>query len=93
MDDERKIRVTTVQSFKIADQSNKYLRKKLTKEEKARKSDDLTLESTHKQAKEQRLLLRDAKEQLASSKKQIAALRKKLEEAQKLQEQTERLKK
>ena len=81
-----------MQSFKIANQSNKYLRKKLTKEEKARKSADLTLESAHKQAKEQRLLLRDAKEQLASSKEQIAAFRKKLEEAQKLQEQTERLK-
>ena len=80
-----------MQSFKIADQSNKYLRKKLTKEEKARKSADLTLKSAHKQAKEQRLLLRDAKEQLASSKEQITAFRKKLE-AQKLQEQTERLK-
>ena len=74
--------ITTVQSFKIADQSNKDLRK----------SADSALESAHKQAEEQSLLLRDANEQLASSKEQIAALRKKLEEAQKLQEQTQRLK-
>ena len=82
-----------MQSFNIADQSNKDLRKKLTEEEQARKSVDSALESAQKQAEEQRQLLRDAKEQLASSKEQIAALRKKLEEAQKLQDQTERLKK
>ena len=81
-----------MQSFNIADQSNKDLRKKLIEEEKARKSADLTLESVHKQAEEQRLLLHDANEQLASSKEQIATFRKKLEEAQKLQVQTERLK-
>ena len=58
-----------MQSFKIADQSNKDLRKKLIEEEKARKNADSALESAHKQAEEQRLLLRDANEQLASSKK------------------------
>ena len=81
-----------MQSFNIADQSNKDLRKKLTEEEKARKSADSALESTQRQAEEQRQLLCDAKEQLASSKKQIAAFRKKLEEAQKLQDQIKRLK-
>ena len=92
LDDERKKRVTAVQSFNIADQSNKDLRKKLTKEEKAKKSADSALESTQRQAEEQRQLQRDAKKQLAFPKEQIAALRKKLEEAQKLQDQTERLK-
>ena len=75
-----------MQSFNIADQSNKDLRNKLTEEERARKSANSALEST------QRQLLRDTKEKLASSKEQIATLWKKLEEAQKLQDQTERLK-
>ena len=81
LDDERKWRVTAVQSFNIADQSNKDLRKKLTEEEKARKSANLALESAQRQAEEQKQLLHDSKEQLASPKEQIAALRKKLEEA------------
>ena len=92
LDDERKRRITAVQSFNIANQSNKDLRKKLTEEEKAKKSADSALESTQRQAEKQRQLQCDAKEQLASPKEQIAALRKKLEEAQKLQDQTERLK-
>ena len=62
LDDERKRRVAAVQSFNIADQSNKDLRKKLTEEEKARKSADSALESAQRQAEEQRQLLRDAKE-------------------------------
>ena len=45
LDDERKRCVTDVQSFNIADQSNKDLRKKLAKEERARKSVDSALES------------------------------------------------
>ena len=70
-----------MQSFNIADQSNKDLRNKLAEEERAQKSADLALESAQRQAEEQRLLLCDTKEQLASSKKQIATLRKKLKEA------------
>ena len=78
--------MAAVESFNIADQSNKDLRKKLKKEEQVRRSVNLALEGAQKQAEDQRQLLHDAKEQLASSKEQIAALRKKLEEAQKLQE-------
>ena len=92
MDDERTRRVAVVESFNIADQSNKDLRNKLIEEERARKSAESALESTQKQAVDQRQLLRDAKEQLASSKKQIAAFRRKLEEAQKLKDQAKRLK-
>ena len=84
MDNERKVRVTAMQSFNIADQSNKDLRKKLTEEEKAIKSADSALESAQREAEELRQLLRNANEQLVSSKEQIAALWKKLEEAQKL---------
>ena len=82
MDDERKRRVTVVQLFNIADQSIKDLRKKLAEEEKARKSADAALEGAERQAKEQRQLLREAKDQLASSQEQMAALKKKLEKAQ-----------
>ena len=81
MDDERKRRVQAVQSFNIADQSIKDLRKKLAKEEKARKSANAALEGAERQAKEQRQLLREAKDQQASSQEQLAALKKKLEEA------------
>ena len=54
--------MATIESFNIADQSNNDLRKKLKKEEQARRSADLALEAAQKQAKDQRLLLRDAKE-------------------------------
>ena len=80
LDDERNRRVATVESFNIANQSNKDLRKKLKEEEQVRRSTDSALEGAQKQAENQMLLLRDAKEQLASSKEQITSLRKKLEE-------------
>ena len=81
MDDERKRHVQAVQLFNIADQNIKNLRKKLAEEEKARKSADVALEGAERQAEEQRQLLREAKDQLASSQKELAALKKKLEEA------------
>ena len=81
MDDERKRHVSAIESFNIADQSSKDLRKKLTEEEKARMSVESALESTQRQAEKQRQLLREAKDQLVSSKEQVAALKKKLEEA------------
>ena len=81
MDDERKRRVQAVQLFNIADQSIKDLRKKLAEEEKARKSADAALEGTERQVEEQRQLLCEAKDQLASSQEQLAALKKKLKEA------------
>ena len=86
MDDERKTHVAAVQSFNITDQSNIDLRKKLTEEERARKSADSALESAQRQAEDQRQRLREANDQLASSKEQIAALKKKLEETQKLKD-------
>ena len=91
MDDERKRCVQAVQSFNIADQSIKDLRKKLAKEEKARKSANAALEGAERQAEEQRQLLREAKDQQASSQEQLAALKKKLEEAQKLKGHVEKL--
>ena len=81
MDDERKRCVQAVQLFNIADQSIKDLRKKLAEEEKARKSADAALEGAERQAEEQRQLLCEAKDQLASSQEQLVALKKKLKEA------------
>ena len=45
LDDEKRRRVTAVQLFNFADQSNANLRKKLAEEEKAQNSADLALES------------------------------------------------
>ena len=81
MDDERKRRVQAVQLFNIAYQSIKDLRKKLAEEEKVKKSANAALEGAERQAEEQRQLLCEAKDQLASSQEQMAALKKKLEEA------------
>ena len=81
MNDERNKRVQAVQLFNIVDQSTKDLRKKLAKEEKAKKSANSALEGAKRQAKKQRLLLRKAKDQLTSFQEQLAALKKKLEEA------------
>ena len=57
-----------MQSFNIADQSNKDLRNKLIEEERVRKNADSALESTQRQAEDQRQCLCDANDQLASSK-------------------------
>ena len=91
LDDQRKRRVSIVQSFNIANQSTKDLRKKLAEEEKARKNADSALESAQRQAEEQRQLLCEAKDQLVSSKEEIAAFKKKLEEAQKLKDHAKKL--
>ena len=68
--------MAAVESFNIANQTNNDLRKKLKEEEQVRRSTDSALEGAQKQAENQRLLLCDAKEQLASSKEQITSLRK-----------------
>ena len=48
LDDKKNRHVAAVESFNIADQSNKDLRNKLTKEEKARKSAESVLEGAQK---------------------------------------------
>ena len=52
----------------MVERSNQELRKKLQGEEKERKYAVTALKNAEKQAKNQRLLLRSAKDQLASSK-------------------------
>ena len=49
-----------MQTLNIADQSNVELKKKLADEEHACKSADLALESTQRQAEDQRKCLREA---------------------------------
>ena len=92
LDNERTKRMAAVESFNITDQSNKDLRNELIEEERARKNAESALEGPQKQAKDQRQLPRDTKEQLASSNEQIVTLWKKLKEVQKLKDQAERLK-
>ena len=91
LDNVRRRHVADVQSFNFVDQINADLRKKLTDEEKARKSADSALESAERQVEDQRQRFREANDQLASSKEQIAALRKKLEKPQKLKDRAEKL--
>ena len=75
LDDERKRRVTAVQTLTIAENSNADLRKRLTTEEQAKKSADAALKGAKKQAESQRKLTNEAKEQLAVSKEQVTALK------------------
>ena len=82
----------SVQTLAIAENSNTELKKKLTAEEKARKSADSALEGEERQAKSQRKLIREAHDQLAAFKKQLAALKKQLEETQRFKDQAEKAK-
>ena len=70
--------MAAVESFNIVDQSNKDIRKKLKEEQQARRSIDSTLEGAQKQVEDQRLLLRDTKEQLTSFTEQITSFQKQL---------------
>nr|POE55226.1 hypothetical protein CFP56_02226 [Quercus suber] len=57
-----------------------------------RKSATATLDNVERQAEGQRILLPNAKDQLAASKKQIIALKKNLEEVEKAKSQAEKAK-
>ena len=63
LDDERKMRVTAVQTLTIAD-----IKKRLTAEEQARKSADVALKGAERQAESQKKLAHEANEQLDASK-------------------------
>ena len=53
-----------MEAFQVAENSNQDLNKRLLEEEKERKSAVAALESVEKQTKSQRLLLRNAEDQL-----------------------------
>ena len=65
---------------------------KLTKEEKERKSVAAALDNVERQAEGQRILLRNAEDQLATSKEQIVALKKRLKEVEKAKYQADKAK-
>ena len=81
LDDERKRRVSAVQTLTIAENNNADLREKLKAEEQQRKSAEVALKGVETQAESQRKLANDIKGQLVTAKEQIAALRQQLEEA------------
>ena len=68
LDEERKRRSTAVQTLTIAENSNANLKQKLKAEEQAKKSAEAVLKGAETQAKSQRKLTNEAKEQLAASK-------------------------
>ena len=74
LDDERKRRVSAMQTLTIAENSNADLREKLKVEEQQRKSAEATLKGAETQAESQRKLVNDIKGQLVTTKEQIAAL-------------------
>ena len=90
LDDERKRKVSTVQTLTIVENSNANLREKLKAEEQERKSADAALKSAETQAESQRKLANEAKGQLVAAKEQIAALRQQLEEANRLKDLAEK---
>ena len=92
LDDERKRRVTAVQTLAVVENSNTNLKKKLTAKEQARKSVDSALEGAERQAKSQRKLACETNDQLAASKEQLVALKKQPEKAQRLRDQAEKAK-
>ena len=85
LDDERKRRVSAVQTLTIAENSNADLKEKLKVEEQQRKSAET-------QAESQRKLANEIKGQLVTANEQIAALRQQLEEANKLKDLAEKAK-
>ena len=64
MKEEEGRRNATMEAFQVAENSNWDLNKRLLEEEKERKSVAAALESVEKQAESQRLLLRNAEDQL-----------------------------
>ena len=92
LDNERKRRVSAVQTLTIAENSNADLKEKLKVEEQERKSVDAALKGAETQAESQRKLANEVKGQLVTAKEQIAALRQQLEEANRLKALAEKAK-
>ena len=75
LDDERRRKVSTVQTLTIAEKDNADLKEKLKTEEQQRKSAEAALKGAETQAESQRKLANDIKGQLVTTKEQMAALR------------------
>ncbi|XP_050269933.1 uncharacterized protein LOC126713992 [Quercus robur] len=92
LDDERKRRITAVQTLSKFEQDLADAKKKLQTEEQARKSAESALEGYQKQAENQGKLLREANAELKKTQEQVLVLRKHLEETQKLRKRAEKSK-
>ena len=92
MKEEEGRRIVAVNAFHVAEKSNQKLKSKLLEEEKERKSATTALVNVERQVKGQRILLRNAEDQLATSKEQIIALKKKLKEVEKAKTQAKKAK-
>ena len=84
--------ITTVDAFHMVEKSNQNLKAKLIKAKFERKSVVAALDNVEKQAEGQRVLLRNAEDQLAASEEQIIALKKRLEEVEKAKNQAKKAK-
>ena len=78
-----------VKAFNVVEKRINELKNKLTEVERDKKSAETALDNVKRQVEGQRVLLRQAEDQLAASKGQIIALKKKLEEAKKARDQAE----
>ncbi|XP_030924828.1 myosin heavy chain, embryonic smooth muscle isoform-like [Quercus lobata] len=93
LENERKKRMSAVQTLTISEHNLAEARKKLTAKEQDRRSADSALEGTQRQAEDQRKRPREANEELKAAREQLAALKKQLEETQRLKDQVEKSKK
>ena len=87
MKEEERRRNATVEAFNLAEKRISEMKNKLFKVERDKKSAEAALDKAERQVESQRVLLRNAEDQLAASKGQIAALKKKLEKAKKARDQ------
>ena len=71
---------------------NATVKNKMAEVERDKKSAEAALDGAERQAEGQRVLLCNAKDQLAASKGQIIVLKKKLKEAEKAKEQAKKAK-
>ena len=90
MKEEEGRRNVVVEAFNVAEKRIQELKSKLLEEERERKSVVVAFDSAKRQFEGQRVLLYNAKDQLAASNAQVVALKKKLEEAEKAKQRVER---
>ena len=83
-------RIIVMDAFYVAEKSNQDLKAKIIEAKWERKSATTALDNVERQTKGQRVLLRNAEDQLTTSKEQIIALKKRLKEVEKAKNQAEK---
>lgn len=89
MKEEEERHNAVMEAFNLAKKRISEMKNKLSKVESDKKSAAAALDSAERQTEGQRVLLRQAEDQLAASKWQMTALKKKLEEGEKARDQAE----